>query len=78
MPDMNEQQTLAYVQATAALMRLPLDAAQAARVAVHLQRTVAMAGLLDSAALVPHDELVQIYGPAPFPESDPVPPKGRP
>jgi hypothetical protein len=65
------------VQATAALMRLPLDAAQAARVAVHLQRTVAMAGLLDSAALAPHDELVQIYC-APFPESDPVPPNGRP
>lgn len=75
---MNEQQTLAYVQATAALMRLPLDAAQAARVAVHLQRTVAMAGLLDSAALAPHDELVQIYSPAPFPASDPVPPQGRP
>ena len=75
---MNEQQTLAYVQATAALMRLPLEAAQAARVAVHLQRTVAMAGWLESAALAPHDELVQIYCPAPFPESDPAPSKGRP
>jgi hypothetical protein len=74
---MNDAQTLDYVKATAALMRLPLDAAQAARVAVHLQRTAAMAGLLESAALVPHDELAQIYCPAPFPKSDPAPSKGR-
>ena len=36
---MNEAQTLAYVQAAAAAVNLPLGEAQAQRVAVHLQRT---------------------------------------
>ena len=68
---MNDALSLQYVKTTAELLMLPLEDAQAARVAVHLQRTAAMASLLDSAALVAHDELVEIYCPAPFPAVDP-------
>ncbi len=68
---MNDALTLDYVNAAAALLRLPLAPAQAVRVAAHLQRTVAMAALLDDVALTPHDELAEIYCPAVFPVSDP-------
>lgn len=64
---MNAEQTLAYVQASAVAMRLSLDPARAARVAEHLQRTAAMAALLDGATLSPHDEPVALYCPAPAP-----------
>jgi hypothetical protein len=64
---MNDTQMLAYVGVTAALLRLPLDAERAQRVAVQLQRTAAMAALLDGAALAAHDELADIYRPAAFP-----------
>ena len=43
---MNEAQTLAYVRAAAVALDLPLDDAQAARVAVHLQRTAGLAATL--------------------------------
>ena len=69
---MNDALCQQYVKTTAELLKLPLDDAQAARVAVHLQRTAAMASLLDSAALVAHDELVEIFCPAPFPAVDPM------
>ena len=69
---MNEALSLQYVKTTAELLMLPLEDAQAARVAVHLQRTAAMASLLDKAGLVAHDELVEIYCPAPFPSVDPM------
>ena len=38
---------LAYVEASAALLALPLEAARAQRVAQHLARTAALAALLD-------------------------------
>ncbi len=71
---MNEALSLQYVKTTAELLMLPLEDAQAVRVAVHLQRTVAMASLLDSAGLDAHDELVEIFCPAPFPSCDPAGP----
>jgi hypothetical protein len=43
-----------------------LDDAQAVRVAVHLQRTAALAATLDDLPLDPHDELAEIFCPAPF------------
>jgi hypothetical protein len=57
---------LNYVNSTAALLGIPMDAARAERVASHLQRTVAMAALLDTANLAVHDELTEIYCPAAF------------
>lgn len=62
------EQLLAHVHASAELLGLPLDAARAQRVAEHLGRTAAMAQLLETAALLPHDEPAEIYCPAPFPE----------
>ena len=63
---MNEADVLNYVKSTAALLGIPMDAARALRVASHLQRTVAMAALLDAANLSVDDELAEIYCPAAF------------
>jgi hypothetical protein len=68
---MDDALSLQYVKTTAELLMLPLEDAQAARVAVYLQRTAAMVRLLDSAGLDVHDELAEIYCPAPFPAVDP-------
>ena len=62
-----------YVRSSAQLLDLPLSEAQVERVAVHLQRTRAMAALLRDLALSPSDEPVQIFCPAPFPDEDPRP-----
>ena len=58
---MKDEEMLDYVNAGAALMGLPLDAARARRVAEHLQRTAALAGLLEQAALVVSDEPAEVY-----------------
>jgi hypothetical protein len=63
---------LDYVTSTAALLGLPLDDAQAARVTTHLARTAAMAGLLDDVALGVHDEPADLYCPAPWVDVDPL------
>ena len=63
---MNEADVMNYVKSTAALLGIPMDAARALRVASHLQRTVAMAALLDAANLSVDDELAEIYCPAAF------------
>ena len=63
---MKEVDVLNYVNSTAAVLGIPMDAARAERVASHLQRTVAMAALLDAANLAVHDELTEIYCPAAF------------
>jgi hypothetical protein len=63
---MTDDEVLAYVKACAVALALPLDEARAARVAVNLARTAAMAALLDAVPLAPHDELAEIYCPAPF------------
>jgi len=67
---MNDTRMLAYVETAAALLKLPLDAARTQRVAVNLQRTAAMAALLDEVPLTAHDELAEIYRPAAFPPND--------
>ncbi|MES3011172.1 MAG: AtzG-like protein [Pseudomonadota bacterium] len=67
---MDETRIAAYVDVTAAVLGLPLAADRAARVTAHLQRTAAMAALLDAAPLAPHDELAEIYSPAAFPPPD--------
>ena len=51
----------AYVSASAALLRLPMDEARARRVADHLQRTAAMARLLENAGLAATDEPAEVY-----------------
>lgn len=58
-----------YVRAAAALQQLPLDEARVNAVAVHLQRTAAMAALLDGLPLEPHEEPVPLYQAWPFPNS---------
>lgn len=63
---MTDEQTLAYVQAAAVVLSLPLDDAQAARVAVHLQRTAGLAATLEAIPLAPHDEPAELFRPAPF------------
>jgi hypothetical protein len=59
----------AYITTSAALLGIPMDAARLERVTAHLQRTAAMAALLESADLAVHDELAEIYSPAAFPGS---------
>ena len=63
---MTEEQTLAYVKAVAVVVGLPLDEAQIARVAVHLQRTAGLAATLEDIPLTPHDEPAELFCPAPF------------
>lgn len=63
---MTDEQTLAYVRAVAAVVGLPLDEAQIARVAVHLQRTAGLAATLEDVPLAPHDEPAELFCPAPF------------
>jgi hypothetical protein len=67
---MTEDEVLDYVKAAARAMALPLTEARAQAVAQHLGRTVAIARIVEGAPLAPHDELAQIYRPAPFPEGD--------
>ena len=67
---MDDAMIAAYVGSTATVLGLPLSPERAARVATHLQRTAALVGLLDTAPLVPHDELAEIYSPAAFPPND--------
>ncbi|MDD3785558.1 MAG: DUF4089 domain-containing protein [Hydrogenophaga sp.] len=63
---MTDEQTLAYVKAVAVVVGLPLDEAQIARVAVHLQRTAGLAATLEDIPLTPHDEPAELFCPAPF------------
>jgi hypothetical protein len=67
---MDETRIAAYVGSTAAVLGLPLPPERAARVVAHLQRTAAMAALLETAPLVAHDEPAEIYSPAAFPGTD--------
>lgn len=62
---MSEAETLAYVKASAAVLGIPLDDARAQRVAGHLERTAAMAALLEQVPLAPENELVEIFNPCP-------------
>lgn len=62
---MNDDHALAYVRASAAVLGLPLQDEQVVRVAAHLQRTAAMAKLLDAQSMPPEVELAEIYKPKP-------------
>ncbi|RQP21224.1 AtzG-like protein [Piscinibacter terrae] len=64
---------LDYVRAASLMLDLTLDAAQMQRVAVHLERTQAMAQALAAAELAAHDEPAEIFCPAPFPSEENVP-----
>ena len=68
---MSADQMLPYVKASAALLALPLEDAQALRVAAHLSRTADMARLLDDAPFSVEDEPVALFCPAPFPTTQP-------
>lgn len=61
---MTESEALAYVIASAAALKVPMDAARAQRVATHLQRTAGMADLLLAHPLEVDDEPAEIYCPA--------------
>ena len=63
---MDEQDVREYVKTSARMLGLPLDDAQTARVATHLQRTAAMAELLDAFPLLDDDEVVEVFCPAPY------------
>jgi Protein of unknown function (DUF4089) len=63
---MDNEATLRYVNSTAAMLGIPMDGARAERVAGHLQRTRAIADLLESAELSASDELAEIYCPRAF------------
>ena len=67
---MQAEDLIPYVQSAARLNGLTLDDARAAAVAQHLARSAAIAATLEGAPLAPHDELAEIYRPAPFPAED--------
>ena len=61
---MDEAESLAFVKASSAALGMVLDEARARRVAGHLQRTSALALLLDGFALAAHDEPAEVYCPS--------------
>lgn len=67
---MTPTDVLAYVRAAAAAIGLPLDRERAQAVALHLERTAALARRLEQAPLAPLDELAQVFRPAPFPAGE--------
>ena len=69
---MQEDDLHTYVKAAAQAIDLPLDEARARAVALNLERTLAMARLLDGTAFAPADEPAELYRPAPFPSEDPA------
>ena len=66
---MDDTEALAFVKAAAAAVSLPLDDAQARRVAVHMQRTSLMAAQLDAFSMPVDVEPADVYSPAPFPKT---------
>ena len=64
---MDDTEALAFVKAAAAAVSLPLDDAQALRVAVHMQRTSLMAAQLEAFSMQVDMEPADVFKPAPFP-----------
>lgn len=62
---MSPELALHFVHTSAQVLGLSLDDARARRVAGHLQRTAAMARLLDQQTLPPEVEPPVLYTPAP-------------
>jgi Protein of unknown function (DUF4089) len=67
--NLNQDQVIFYVRATATLLDLPLEDSRIQRVADHLIRTAAMAKQLEGMRLEADVEPAQVYCPAPFPTS---------
>jgi hypothetical protein len=68
---MDPAEVLNYLKAAAMMLDLPLDADRAARVAAHMTRTAALAGLLDAVAIAVDDEPAELFRPAPFAPLEP-------
>ena len=68
---MNHDQALAYVEAAATALAVPMPAERAQRVATHLTRTAALAQLLEDFPLEPEDELAEIFRPKAVPPPSP-------
>ena len=68
---MNHDQALAYVEAAAMALAVPMPAERAQRVATHLTRTAALAQLLEDFPLEPEDELAEIFRPKAVPPLSP-------
>ena len=67
---MTDDDMLAYVTSCATVQGIPLTEQRAAAVAAHLKVAIGIARIVPSSELAPHDELAQIYCPAPFPTLD--------
>ena len=64
---MTDDDVLAYVKSSAMVQGIPLTEQRAAAVAAHLKVAHGIARIVQTVELTPHDELAQIYCPAPFP-----------
>ena len=64
---MNDSDVLAYVQAAAHMLELPLDDARAKAVAIQLGRTLDMARQLEAFPLPLTEEMSELFCPAAFP-----------
>jgi hypothetical protein len=69
---MTDQQLLAYANASADALGIPMDAARALRVAGYLRLSGNFAGLLEAVAMGPELEPAEVFCPAPFPSADPA------
>ena len=75
---MTDQQLLAYANASADVLGIPMDAARALRVAGYLRLSGNFAGLLEAVAMGPELEPAEVFCPAPFPSVDPATGEGQP
>lgn len=66
---MTEQEILDYIKSTAKVIDLPLEDAQARRVATHLGRTLSIVAPLQALTLPADIEIAEIFRCAPFPAS---------
>lgn len=67
---MTDDDVLAYVISSARVQGMPLTEQRAVAVAAHLKVAHGIAQIVQGSALLPHDELAQIYCPAPFPNPE--------
>lgn len=77
MTRMTDPQLLAYANASAEALGIPMDAARAQRVAGYLRLSGSFAGLLDAVAMGSELEPAEVFCPAPFPSVDPASSEGQ-
>ncbi len=75
---MTDPQLLAYANASAQALGIPMDAERALRVAGYLRLSGNFAGLLEALAMGPELEPAEVFCPAPFPSADPTSSEGQP